>query len=58
MSNPDSNFNLGKMLHKEYEAAVSSHPDDGSKSKRSVRIFSVIGLAVASAVVLTLIMFL
>ncbi|MEM9774652.1 MAG: hypothetical protein AAF902_08745 [Chloroflexota bacterium] len=58
MSHPDSNFNLGKMLHREYEAAVSSLSNDGSNSKRSVRIFSALGLVVVSAVVLTLIMFL
>lgn len=58
MSHPDSNFNLGKMLHREYEAAASSHLDDDSKNKRSVRIFSAIGLVIVSAVVLTLIMFL
>ncbi|MEM8858010.1 MAG: hypothetical protein AAGD96_06800 [Chloroflexota bacterium] len=56
MSHPDSNFNLGKMLHREYEAAAASTASEETGGKR--RIFGKAGLVVLSAVVLTLIMFL
>ena len=58
MSHPDSNFNLGKMLHREYDAAATKFNNHDSSGKISKRIIGVIGLITLSAVVLTLIMFL